>query len=567
MIRLLTAILFILPFPAIAGDASRITLGGAVGAAADANMARFHAPPYDSLAWIRADLTGETVTEFDEVKESILRRPFKNYSGDVSGRYLEIMALNGPSTREAYPVFGALLDELPKHQQPGGYFSEWGPIDWQQPYDSQDGQRMMPVLWGNSRMLCGLVEASRTFPDEPALRTAATKLGDFYLGIVPRFTDPARMAEYSEGGTYASGYVTCWFPAMEGLIKLADLTGERKYLDAAIAIAAFYPPFDRLPIDHSHGMLCNYVSLLMLFEATGDAAYLDRVERRWDELVREGYINPAGGIAEKCWLNFERDEGCSEADWLRLNLALGRATGKARYWAMAERTLHNHYLQNAAPTGGFGHRTMRTDENGAIGFTGNYVESTWCCSYHGQIGFVNLRNHLLEQDADALTCNFALDFIRKDGTGAVVSELLPAGGAGEVMRQRIRMEGQPSMVVRVRIPHWADAVTAVDAHGAALPLKTQDGFTATIEPVSEVVFIHSGGVYAEDRRCARLPDGPVAGQPFVLGYGPRLYVAEGNGTNVQPDWPATAEALEAQGLKTLSGEFWDRDFDMVFGLR
>jgi hypothetical protein len=67
---------------------------------------------------------------------------------------------------------------------------------------------------------------------------------------------------------YAAGYVTCWFPAMEGLVKLSTLTGEKKYLDAAISMAAFYQQFDKLPIDHAHGMLCCQVSLLLLHEAT-----------------------------------------------------------------------------------------------------------------------------------------------------------------------------------------------------------------------------------------------------------------------------------------------------------
>ena len=143
---------------------------------------------------------------------------------------------------------------------------------------------------------------------------------------------------------------------MEGLVKLSTLTGEKKYLDAATSMAAFYQQFDQLPIDHSHGMLCCQVSLLLLHEATGNADYLTRVESRWDELVEGGYINPAGGIPEKCRVKFGRDEGCAIVDWLRLNLELARVTGKARYWAMAERTLHNHFLQNQSPKGGFGHR-------------------------------------------------------------------------------------------------------------------------------------------------------------------------------------------------------------------
>jgi DUF1680 family protein len=341
-------------------------------------------------------------------------------------------------------------------------------------------------------------------------------------------------------------------------------TGERKYLDAAVTMAAFYKQFDRLPIDHAHGMLCNQVSLVLLYEATRDASYLERVEKRWDELVTGGYVNPAGGIMEKCRVKFARDEGCAIADWLRLNLALGRATGKARYWAMAERTLHNHFLQNQTPKGGFGHRGMLCDQAGTYGFAGSIEEAVWCCTFHGQLGFVNLRSHLLARTAVALTCNFALDFTSKDAAGTLVSEMRPAGGAGEVLRQRIRLDGLPATVLRVRQPHWADAVTALAADGTALRLETRDGYCTTTRPVSEATFIYAGGIYAEDRRCKRLPDGPVAGQACVIGYGPKLLAAQGR-TAAVPTWPTTIEALKAQGLEPFPAALRDKDCCFISG--
>ena len=564
--------LLLLPFMVSAGEVPLVTLGGEVGVAADGSIGRFRSPPYDSLSWIRADLTGEKVSEFDETKGNIMKRPFKNYSGDISGRFIEIMAFNSRGSRDVHPVFRELLAELPKLQRAGGYFCASGDVDWQKPIDRNPAgasRTMMPALWGNARMLCGLVEACRAFPDDTVLLDTAKKLGDFYVGIVPRFTDPARMAEYTNGTTYASGYMTCWFPAMEGLVKLSTLTGEKKYLDAAGTIAAFYKSLDRLPIEHSHGMLCSQVGLLLLYETTKESQYLERVEKRWDELVEGGYINPAGGIPEKCQLDKENqkgDEGCALADWLRLNLELGRVTGKSRYWDMAERTLHNHFLQNQTPSGGFGRRFFYCDQDGAYGFKGNQGEWTWCCTFHGQIGFVNLRSHLLERSAAALTCNMAVDFTIKDAAGTVVSEMLPSKAAGEVMRQHIRLEGQPAAVVRIRQPQWADAITAVAADGTALPLVAKDGFLATAKPVTDVEFIYTGGVYAENRNCVRLPNGPVAGQPFVIGYGPKIFVFEGKDTAVvpAPAWPATIEALKAQGLQPFSAGTHGKDCLFVF---
>ncbi len=549
------------------GIDSQITLGGEVGVAAESNMVRFRTSPFDSVPWLRADLTGESAPEFDKVSEGGMPfRPFKNYSGDISGRFIEMMALNARNSNEVNPAFAELLKEAPKHQRAGGYFCATGEIDWQQPIDrTKDGESnlMMPALWGNARMLCGLIEASRAFPENKEILETAKKLGDFYVGIVPRFTDPARMTEYISGTSYASGYVTCWFPAMEGLVKLSNLTGERRYLDAAKAIAEFYKSIDRIPLDHSHGMLCCQVSLLLLFEATKDTSYLERVEKRWDELVQGGYINPSGGILEKCKVVDERDEGCAEADWLRLNLELGRVTQKSRYWDMAERHLNNQFLQNQAANGGFGHHNIVCDKEGVIGFSGNVLEATWCCDYHGQIGFVNLRSHLLERGAAGLTCNLALEFAAKGSAGTVKSTLRAGAAAAEVMRQKIQLDGLPASVVRIRQPQWADSVTAIAADGSSLPLIAENGYFSTKEAVTSVEFVYAGGVYAEGRRCNRLSNGPVKGQPFALGFGPKLFAAA-NQSIALPAWPTTVEALKAQGLELFSSALRGKDYRFVF---
>jgi len=341
--------------------------------------------------------------------------------------------------------------------------------------------------------------------------------------------------------------VTCYFPAMEGLVKLHTLTGERKYLEAAVTMAAFYKQFDRLPIDHAHGMLCNQVSLLLLYEATKDPSYLERVEKRWNELVTGGYVNPAGGVLEQCKVKFGRDEGCAIADWFRLNLALGRVTGKARYWAMAERTLHNHFLQNQTPKGGFGHRNMLCDKDGVYGFGNSFEEAVWCCTFHGQLGFINLRNNLVTDVDKVLRVPFALDFLMTNATGKVVSGIQPAAGQGEVMRQRISLVGMPARVVQVRKPHWADTVKAVDPRGKDLPLAGKDEFLATTKAVKDVVFVYVGGVYAETRRCARLLSGPVAGEPCVFGYGPKILATIGK-TAAMPAWPQSLAQLRKQGF-------------------
>ena len=89
----LVAIFLVLPLSAWSGEVPLVTLGGEVGAAADACINRFRAAPFDSLPWLRADLTGEQVSEFDKQWGHLMSRPFKQYSGDISGRFIEITTI------------------------------------------------------------------------------------------------------------------------------------------------------------------------------------------------------------------------------------------------------------------------------------------------------------------------------------------------------------------------------------------------------------------------------------------------------------------------------------------
>lgn len=500
-------------------DEGRVRIGGAVGEAAARVSRRLLEAPFSSLEWLRADLTGEKVTEFDDEYGHAWHRPFKNYSGDISGRFLEAMALSAPQNRPTLLV-SRLVDEILQRQHADGSFCSSGPLDWSQPIDFGAGMyaaKMMPALWGNSRMLCGLIEAARAFDSAPVLNSAR-RLGDFYHTIEPRFTAAGRISEYTGGDTFAAGYAICYYPAMEGLVKLYRLCGEPKYLDTAIRMAAFYARFDTIPIDHSHGMLCNQVGLLLLHEATGEHDYLDRVESRWEALVAGDYINAAGGILEKCRPRFFRDEGCALVDWLRLNLDLARITGKHRYWAMAERVLHNHLLQNQTASGGFGHRVMIKDDYQSTGFAAEQEEAVWCCTYHGLTGFQLLAGHLCQDRPDGISIPLALDFEVSDEDRRVSSRITESGLAGELFRQQVTL-ARPARV-RVRLPAWARVSARSSTGGPAPAVAEHGGWLSTVEEVGEVTWVYQGGVRYETRHG--LAEGKSSPAIRAAYLGPRL---------------------------------------------
>ena len=154
----------------------------------------------------------------------------------------------------------------------------------------------------------------------------------------------------------------------------------------------------------------------MIYEETGDKKYLDRVVKRWNDAVSQGFVFPTGGVCEQFYVEGHSDEGCSEADWLRLNLMIWKNTGDVKYLDSAERTLYNEYQMNQWHTGGFGHRYMISDKDGCFAWGKRYAESYWCCSYHGPLGYYEFKEYLAvgEENPEAKTprvyYNFPLDF-------------------------------------------------------------------------------------------------------------------------------------------------------------
>lgn len=189
------------------GKTQIVTLGGEAGAAEKEISDRLNTHPFTSLAWLRADLTGEQITAHDDEWGHEHHRPFKQFSGDISGRYIEIMALDDVNSPETHALMKELIEVAFEQQREGGYFYASGEVDWDNALDKELGPKIFhPALWWNARMLVGLIEAYLAGKD-PAVLSAAEKLGDFYVNTLPLFTDPSRKDEYLNPGLYYSNYV------------------------------------------------------------------------------------------------------------------------------------------------------------------------------------------------------------------------------------------------------------------------------------------------------------------------------------------------------------------------
>jgi DUF1680 family protein len=328
----------------------------------------------------------------------------------------------------------------------------------------------MALLWGNGRLLVGLVERHRLTGDPRALE-AARRLGDFLLKIAPQMNSPRVQQQFAEGA-FAMGYI-CWTQVIEGLTALHGLTRQGRYLVAAREISA---RIDRRPGEHAHGFLTSLRGVADLYEATREPALLEQVENEWQAVVSSGNLLVAGTIPEAWAPKAVRTEGCAEADWLRLSLRLWRLTGKLKYLEAAGRTLFNEFAMNQFDTGDFGHRALastgvRTGATESQG--GGSARAWWCCTLHGLRAFPEIFRHVWRDSGEGLCYDLPLEGEGRSRTLHITAASALEHDASILLE--VTRAGAASGPLFIRLPEWARRVE-IDSRDGAAEIQFRDGW-------------------------------------------------------------------------------------------
>lgn len=441
-------------------------------------------PPRYSVDFVTADAVPRHVRRFTE------------FSGDVSGRYLEALAVCARERSDLRSHVNAVADEVIGHQQSDGHFGE--------PFaDGRITPKHMAILWGNGRLLVGLVEAHRLTGRADVLESAR-RLGGFLLAVAPRLNADAVRQEYS-GTQVAVGYI-CWTQTIEGLMALYEEARDPRYVELARQVAA---RTGRHPSQHSHGYLTSLRGILLLHTATGDASLLAQVEREWEELMASGNVFVHGAVPEAFKPMATRDEGCSEADWLRLNLALWRATGKTRYLENAELTLFNEFAFNQFASGDFGHRVLTAE-----GVSAASARAWWCCTFHGLRAYPDVFGAAFRSADDSLHYDLPVSGEgRSSGLAMSATSRMRRGGN---VTLHVTVAPETARRLSIRVPAWADRI-GVSLNGRPLE-GTTDGATWRTSRVwkpGDVLTVH----YA--LRTRTVAD-PADGSRLAIFHGPWL---------------------------------------------
>jgi DUF1680 family protein len=410
-----------------------------------------------TMSRIKLGRSPEFTDEFilDDLRPAAGRR-FTEYSGDVSGRYIGAMATAAKIHKTHSPELDQLVGKAIALQKPDGYFGSG--FHYDKPNDLD-----MALLWGNGRLLVGLVEYYRIAPS-PAVLAACTRLGDFLVRVGPLMLS-REIRDGFGAQHFASSYI-CWTQQVEGLANLYQVTKDERYRKLAEETVAVT---ERRAGDHVHGYLTSVRGWVDLYNATGDRELLGKCEAAWEDVAQSRDLLITGGVPEGWSPNNHRTEGCGEADWTRLSMALWRATGKSRYLEMAERTTLNELAFNQYESGDFGHRVF-TDTGLPAG---GAVKAWWCCTLHGLRCFPDIQATVFRAGDGGVSFDLPLD-------GRIETPELSASsesflGQDGTVRITVQSAGNAAAEVSIRKPKWSgDPLIRINDALGNFP--TEDGY-------------------------------------------------------------------------------------------
>lgn len=462
---------------------------------------RLDSPPLNDPTFVLSDVSFE------------LTRRFTEYSGDISGRVLCALEMADPVLGRQAKIIPDLLAGFAKYQKPDGHFGADQDLDKQ-----VNQQRDMPILWGNGRLMFALARHCLSHPDPEALKMAR-RLGDYVCSTRKYYGKEENFRNV--GGAYASGFTTCYPSMVDGLVALAEASGDTKYADEARFIAKLSLLDDAFAKHHSHGRLTTYRGMLDLDHLTGTRDFVDKV-RNYCRAISAEYQLPTGGVTELFDRDYRLDEGCTEADWLWVNLLLWRATGEAAFLDVAEHTLRNHILAAQSPNGGFGHRTLRAMMDGGKtwyggGFEPLGTEAYWCCSMHGAQALAEAGRYAVVTQGDKIAVTWLAEVAAAVRIGDRTLHIVTERTGPCEWQVRVESSKPGDVTLRLRVPGWAGTINVDDK-----PVAGKDGWAEVVRNlVREEVFrvhfpqeVRLQGVYGRE---------PVPGEPVCIFVGPDMY--------------------------------------------
>ena len=428
--------------------------------------------------------------------------------GEQPGKWLEsaILTSRAQEDQELDAKARAVLARMIKAQRPDGYLgitadklrTEAVPLRGMDPYEQYFTFHALLTAWD-------------VWHDRGAL-DAAVKLGDYYLSRIsegkaqfwpspyrppeninllicpqvvwrsPEAVKPQKQFDHSEIAGHTAHYGFEGTLVIDPMLRLYEATGERRFLDwskwvvSKMDVWSGWNSFSKLdqvaagklgihqlqPYVHAHTFQMNFLGLLRLYRATGDASLLRKVEGAWSDIAaRQIYITGGVSVGEHYTAGFERPvcghvvETCANMSWLQLNQALLEITGKPRYADAIERLLFNHVF--AAQTIDGDSNRYHSPPNGFK--PDDYFHGPDCCTSSGQRQISMLPRLFYAQNANSLFVN---QFVASTGEFTVQGKRVTVRQATrypeeESVSLEIGTDTPVAFALQIRLPAWCQA--------------------------------------------------------------------------------------------------------------
>ena len=263
-----------------------------------------------------------------------------------------------------------------------------------------------------------------------------------------------------------------------GLVKLYLVTGNKKYLDQAkffldkrgyTTIRNAYNQSQKPVVEqdeavgHAVRAVYMYSGMADVAALTGDKAYIQAIDKIWDNIVSKKYYI-TGGIGarhdgEAFGDNYELPnaeaycETCAAIGFVYVNYRLFLLHGDAKYYDALERTLYNALIDGVSMDGG------RFFYPNPLASTGGYERQPWfgcaCCPSNISRFIPSLPGYVYAQKGDDVFVNLFLNnttCLNVKGKKVTLTQTTEYPWNGDIS---LKIEkGNQHFNMRIRIPGW-----------------------------------------------------------------------------------------------------------------
>lgn len=464
------------------------------GADAPGNWEGFGHP--NEAAWSEHDYPGREHAQ----TANLLR-------GHYAGHFLSMLAFSAagehdPALRAKVDEFVAGLGEVQAALAATGRFSHPGFLaaygEWQ--FSRLEDFAPYGEIWAPyytcHKIMAGLLDAHELTANAQAL-AIATAMGHWVHHRLSRLDPERRQRMWS---LYIAGEFGGMNETLARLSAAADeplFLATAAYFDQENVLEAGAARTDILTDMHANQHLPQLIGYVDEYELTGDRRYLDAAIGIWDQIV-PGRVYAHGGTGEsELWgppntvagdVGHRNAETCASYNLLKLARRIFAHTREPRYMDYYERTVLNHVLGSR--------RAARSDTSPEVaymfpvhpGALREYDNVGTCCGGTGLENHVKYQDTIYFQGPDGLYVNLPFDSALDWDEAGLRVRLRSGYPLGEHLALRFEAQGDAGpdateRTIHLRVPLWANGKTELRLNGSPTGVDAVPGEYAALTRV------------------------------------------------------------------------------------